>query len=293
MSIENKDCCVLVTSSSLEHNNFYKILKAFYELYDLKVQFKTLTLDEEFEYKSDDFYKQVLDNIEPTCKALHIDSCLADKFINCVDFADDSVKLTRNANLIINTSGMKTAFNTSIYGLSTAIDRTCEENNRITSFDKAVIMGNSACISSAIVSCAEKQIGSIYLLSENYAGKNNPYAIANRNGIAVEPLPYIAPNIVKDFLNEADLIISYLKNDENTYWKKHYSSKKNSVAVQIRTDTYPSEFIVKSMQDGSKVVSPFTILFYQTLMSLKVIFGDIFEDDINVVKKKVFELAFR
>lgn len=294
MSIRTKDRCVLVTSRSLEHNDLFKILNAFYNLYGVDIEFETLCLDPKHEYaSSDDYYQNLLSELGNEYKALHIDDAFKNRFIKHVDFYDDSVLLTNNTNLVINNLGMKTAFNTDVYGISASINNACDGNNRITSFDKAVIMGNCSSVSSAIVSCAEKQIDNICLLSENHAGKENPYVIANKNGINVQPLPYVVPAIVKDFLSDADLIITYLDDEENTHWKSLYNAKKHSVTVQMLSDRYPSNFVMESMKNASIIVSPFTVLFHQAFMSVKIILGDIFKEDTATVKKKVFELAFK
>ena len=283
MGIIGGEYCVYLTDRS-KHDTLFPHIRTAFEIFSPKICLIEHVLDGNVENAVAEFF----DTLPFNCKSVHVDPSVESFVHKYVDCFDDSVVVTEKLNLIVNSCGIKTAFNTDVLAVNTIIDRVCSVSNRVACFDNVVVAGNDSLVIASVTATTNYAPNKIHVLAENHAGKNNSFSIASRKGLPVYPLPYVAPNIVGDFLENADLVVSSLPVLENNYWSEIFKFKTNSVYVELgNTCDSPSLLFVNAVNNGAFTISGFTMLMCRVFAQFSFILNNAveFADFIDTFKR--------
>ncbi len=196
-----------VVGSPITHSLSPVLHRKAYDLVGLDWEYRTYQVDAKE-------LSGFISSIPRGCAGLSVTMPNKRAALDLADVKDGLAKLVGAANTLVPAAGMWGAFNTDVHGIvetvrhsqGVSLERLAEQNS--TQGNRALLLGTGATASSALAAVATLGYKEIAVVGRNFQGVGNVTIAARDLGLVFTPLRWERTDLIADWLNSADLVVS-------------------------------------------------------------------------------------
>lgn len=261
-----------VIGAPIDHSLSPVLHRRAYELVGLDWEYRRYRVEAE----------QVTDfvaDLDGNCAGLSVTMPCKQTLLAAADVVDGLAKAVGAANTLVQSGGLRAAFNTDVHGIVESLLRARNEelqesaarNRREKA--RAVILGTRATASSALAAVTTLGFEDVTVIGRNFSGPDTVTQAANRLKVQFRPVPWRLIDATVEAVDQADLVISTVPSHVSVSLLEGWQIRPSQQILDVTYADGLGPLADAFSAAGAHVSSPLVMLVAQGLAQVKLMSG--------------------